>query len=87
MVRRLSNAGDCQLPERRDYTRQYDNDDKGRSSVAKSEFTPATPTFAKMAVNAAKQADSRAQTCHMVPPIELLANGLEDRAEQRPTSK
>jgi hypothetical protein len=35
-----------------------------RTSVAKSESTPRSPTFANTAVNAANPADSSAQTSH-----------------------
>ena len=35
-----------------------------RMKVAKSELTFSTPILAKMAVNAAKVADSSAQSCH-----------------------
>ena len=35
-----------------------------RMNVAKSEFTSSTPTFAKIAVNAANVAESSAQNCH-----------------------
>ena len=34
-------------------------------AVAKLELTPLTPTFAKIAVSAAKKADNNAYVCHM----------------------
>ena len=43
-----------------------------RIKVARSELMFATPTLAKMAVNAAKIADSTAQNCHVENKVEFI---------------
>jgi hypothetical protein len=43
-----------------------------RMNVAKSEATFSTPIFAKIAVSAAKTADTRAHSCQDSPVIRIL---------------
>jgi hypothetical protein len=43
-----------------------------RMKVARSELMFATPTFAKMAVSAAKIAESTAQSCQVANSLEFM---------------
>jgi len=50
-----------------------------RISVARSALMPATPIFAKIAVNAAKTADRIAQNCQLaIAPLMSLLTALGD---------
>src|SRR5205807_1001825 len=62
-VRADTDAGDCQWPVAKSSPIVTNRITIVRMKVAKSELTFSTPTFAKIAVSAAKPAESNAQTC------------------------